>query len=387
MISKRQFSGKRVRLGDVCEICSGGTPKRTIKEYWENGDIPWVKISDISEKYVATTEESITKAGLKNSSAKLLEPGTLLFSIFASIGAVGVLNIPAATNQAIAGLKIHQEEIDRDYLFHYLKSQESITKSSGRGAAQNNINLTILRNMEVPVPELNTQREIALEFESIELQIKSNERQISKLDSLVKSRFVETLDKHGKSKVPLGSLVKVMHIGPFGSALKNDAFVPQSKAACVVYEQKHAISKSIDCNWRYVDEAKRTELKRFEAGPGTILVSCRGTLGKVYRLPDTAPIGIIHPSLMKIEIDDSRVDGVYFVSLLERLFAEEAARAKGSGVKMAIKAKELSRIEVKTPSLKVQREYATFVTQVDKLKFDLGICLFILKEGIFRLSG
>lgn len=189
MISKRQFSGKKVRLGDVCEICSGGTPKRTIKEYWENGDIPWVKISDISEKYVATTEESITKAGLKNSSAKLLEPGTLLFSIFASIGAVGVLNIPAATNQAIAGLKIHQEEIDRDYLFHYLKSQESITKSSGRGAAQNNINLTILRNMEVPVPELNTQREIALEFESIELQIKSNERQISKLDSLVKSRF------------------------------------------------------------------------------------------------------------------------------------------------------------------------------------------------------
>lgn len=104
--SKHQFVGKKVKLGELCEIYSGGTPKRSVSEYWTGGNVPWVKIGDITEKYVSSTEECITQAGLNNSSAKLFKPGTLLYSIFASIGAVGILNILAATNQAIAGLVI-----------------------------------------------------------------------------------------------------------------------------------------------------------------------------------------------------------------------------------------------------------------------------------------
>ena len=106
MTDKPQFVGKKVKLGELCEICSGGTPKRSVAEYWKDGTIPWVKIGDMSEKYVSSTEERITDAGFNNSSVKMLEPGTLLYSIFASIGAVSILKIPATTNQAIAGLKI-----------------------------------------------------------------------------------------------------------------------------------------------------------------------------------------------------------------------------------------------------------------------------------------
>ena len=135
--SKIQFVGKKVKLGELCEICSGGTPKRSVAEYWKDGTIPWVKIGDMSEKYVSSTEERITDAGFNNSSVKMLEPGTLLYSIFASIGAVSILKIPATTNQAIAGLKIKDDSLDRDFLYHYLKSRESISKSSGRGAALN----------------------------------------------------------------------------------------------------------------------------------------------------------------------------------------------------------------------------------------------------------
>ena len=191
MTNKPQFVGERVKLGDLCDICSGGTPKRSVSEYWNEGSIPWVKISDISGKFVSSTEELITEAGLKGSSAKLLAPGTLLYSIFASIGAVGILKIPAATNQAIAGLSIKTDRIERDYLYHFLKSRESLAKSSGRGAAQNNINLTILRGMEVPVPAIGEQKAIVEQLEIIAAQIKQAETQLDQLDSLVKSRFVE----------------------------------------------------------------------------------------------------------------------------------------------------------------------------------------------------
>lgn len=145
----------------------------------------------MSEKYVSSTEERITDAGFNNSSVKMLESGTLLYSIFASIGAVSILKIPATTNQAIAGLKIKDDSLDRDFLYHYLKSRESISKSSGRGAAQNNINLTILRNMQVTLPSIEIQRSIVRNLEMISNQVTIAESHLMDLDALVKSRFVD----------------------------------------------------------------------------------------------------------------------------------------------------------------------------------------------------
>ena len=87
-------------------------------------------------------------------------------------------------------------------------------------------------------------------------------------------------------------------------------------------------------------------------------------------MPDNAPIGIIHPSLMKIEIDKSKLNGVFFSFLLEKLFAEAETRAVGSGVKMAIKAKDLASTEIEYPPLALQQEFADFVSQVDKLRFE-----------------
>lgn len=69
---KPGFNGEWMKLGELCDICSGGTPKRSVPEYWSKGSIPWVKIGDISSKYVSSTEEWITEEGLKGSSAKML---------------------------------------------------------------------------------------------------------------------------------------------------------------------------------------------------------------------------------------------------------------------------------------------------------------------------
>ena len=74
------------RLGDICLIQSGGTPARSHLEYWSNGDIPWVKISDFDGKYLFHTSECITQAGLDNSSAKIFAKGTILYTIFATLG-------------------------------------------------------------------------------------------------------------------------------------------------------------------------------------------------------------------------------------------------------------------------------------------------------------
>ncbi|WP_048057824.1 restriction endonuclease subunit S [Methanothermococcus okinawensis] len=103
---------KLVRLGDIAEkIKAGGTPLRKNKEYWENGTINLVKISDItkSNKYLLDTEEKITENGLKNSSAWLVNEGSILLSMYGTVGEVVINKIPVAITQNIAGILLKKD--------------------------------------------------------------------------------------------------------------------------------------------------------------------------------------------------------------------------------------------------------------------------------------
>jgi len=183
-----------VRLGEIATVKSGGTPRRGNPSYW-GGDIPWVKISDITSFHVSSTEETITEEGLTSSSAKLFPVGTILFTIFATIGKVAILDIEAATNQAIAGIFNISESLDTQYLAHYLQFAGPQMANRGRGMAQDNINLTMLRSLEVPLPPLETQRRIVEEIEAFEEEArriqKAQEESRVVLEQLEKSLLAE----------------------------------------------------------------------------------------------------------------------------------------------------------------------------------------------------
>jgi type I restriction enzyme S subunit len=179
-----------VRLGDVAEISSGGTPSRSVLEYWQNGTIPWVKIGDIKEKYISRTGEMITELGLKNSSAKIIPKGALLYTIFATLGEVGILNIDATTNQAIAGIQF-SDIVNPNYAYYFLKSLKKSVEAIGRGVAQNNINQYILKNILIPLPPLDEQKRIADVLDKASELIKKRKEQIRLMDELAKSLFIE----------------------------------------------------------------------------------------------------------------------------------------------------------------------------------------------------
>ena len=173
-----------VRLNDISSITSGGTPARTNSSFW-NGNIPWVKIGDIRNKYISTTEEKISERGLNSSSAKIFPRGTILYTIFATIGTVGILNIDAATNQAVAGVTFFGE-YSRDYMYYVLIGLKDILVSKGKGMAQMNINLTILKNTPIPIPPLAEQKRIVEKIEELMPLIEDYgkaEEQLSKLNA------------------------------------------------------------------------------------------------------------------------------------------------------------------------------------------------------------
>lgn len=160
-----------VKLEDLTNITAGGTPARNNHRYWDNGQIPWVKISDLSGKYVETTEERITQLGLDNSSAKIFKKGTILYTIFATIGEVAILNIDAATNQAIAGITC-KEPYNLDYMYYVLLVLKDLLVSKAKGVAQVNINQSILKETPIPLAPIEEQKRI----------VEIIEKQFAKLD-------------------------------------------------------------------------------------------------------------------------------------------------------------------------------------------------------------
>ena len=167
------------KMPEVVKWSSGGTPKRTEKEYYENGTIPWLIISDLNNSVVTTSETKITESGLKNSSAKMIPEGTLLVAMYGSIGKLGITGIECCTNQAIAFAK-ELYSVTTKYMFYYLASIKSKLIQNGKGGTQKNISLTVLNSFSVPVPPIEEQRRIVSRIEEL----------FSELDSAV-----ETLQK------------------------------------------------------------------------------------------------------------------------------------------------------------------------------------------------
>ena len=180
------------KLGEICDFISGGTPSKSKNEYWKNGNIPWIKISDFKEKYIKCSDEKITKNGLENSSAKLLKKGTILYTIFASVGKVAILDIEATTNQAIVGINLKEDNsIDKDFLYYFLCSIENNIKKQARGVAQNNINISILKNVCIPILPISSQKNIVKTLKRLEDILENFKQKKILINFLNKSLFIK----------------------------------------------------------------------------------------------------------------------------------------------------------------------------------------------------
>jgi type I restriction enzyme S subunit len=152
-------------LGDVAKTSSGGTPSRRRPEYY-GGPIPWVKSGELRDGRVTRTEESITQLGLTNSSAKLVKPGTLLVALYgATVGKLAVLDIEAATNQAVCAIE-PDSSLLMPYLRLVLRHKRPEIIRSGQGGAQPNISQAILRKLRVPIPPKDRQEIIVSHIET-----------------------------------------------------------------------------------------------------------------------------------------------------------------------------------------------------------------------------
>ena len=160
-----------VRLSDVCETSSGGTPSRSRYDFY-NGSILWVKSGELHSKYVTHSEEKITELGLRHSSAKLFPVNTVLVAMYGvTAGTSAILKCVAATNQAVCGIVADEEKMYYEFLYNTLTFKKNSLFRKRVGTYQLNISQNIIRNIEILLPPLETQKQIASLFQFVEIAI------------------------------------------------------------------------------------------------------------------------------------------------------------------------------------------------------------------------
>ena len=357
------------KLGEIAIIQSGGTPARSIAKYWNGGMIPWVKISDIKSKYTNETEEKITEIGLENSSAKIFHKGTILYTIFATLGETTILNIDAATNQAIAGISLKNDNILLEYLYYYLIAQKEYVQRIGRGVAQNNINMKILRDFDVPVPPRNEQFRIIDKLNRVDNLIHLRSQHIAKLDELVKARFVEMFGTFPANpfRWSIGKIQDVVSDVRYGSSR------PAVEGGKYPYLRMNNITYSGELDLR---DTKRidipdSELDKCTVRRGDVLfnrTNSKELVGKtcVYNRDE---LMVLAGFVIRVRVNE-RIRPEILSAFLNMDFSKRMliGMCKTAIGQANINAKELQNIDLYIPPIELQDQFVTLKNKIDQQK-------------------
>ena len=375
-----------ITLGDLCDIVSGGTPARSNPEFWNGGTIPWIKIGNIKQKYVNEADEFITQAGLDGSSAKMLRKGTLLYTIFATLGDVGILNIDACTNQAIAGITIKDTKtVLPEYLYYYLHSKKKYVNDIGRGVAQNNINMTILRSFKVPLPEVSEQKTIVELLDRVAQIINARQQQVAALDDLIKARFVELFGEpeYNTKSWPVYSLDKLCEVGSSKRIYQNE----QSVTGVPFWRVSDLVSRmetgSADSGL-YIPDEKFEELKQAGLVPtaGDILVTSRGTLGRCYIIKKEDRFYFQDGMISWLSHYTHGITPLYLQFLFSMPgFRKQIDNMQAGSTVAYLSIGMLKKLRVMVPSEEMQKAFASFISQVDKSKFATLVFIHFCKKA------
>lgn len=190
----------KTRLGDICEVQSGGTPLKNQKEYWTNGSINWYSSGELNEIYTNESNEKITPLGLENSNAKLFPKGSLLVGMYDTAAfKMSILDREAAFNQAISGIKPNNK-VDMYFLYLYFTANRELYMKQRAGVRQQNLNKGFICNINIPIPPIEKQKEIVSKVEEERIIIEECKKLIelhqNKINSKIKSIWGDSCENN-----------------------------------------------------------------------------------------------------------------------------------------------------------------------------------------------
>ncbi|WP_076585116.1 restriction endonuclease subunit S [Vibrio ostreicida] len=182
---------ENVALSKLVDIKGGGTPSKANSEYW-NGSIPWASVKDFKSSGLNGASDYITQEGIDKSATSLIPRGNLIVPTRMALGKVAINSVDIAINQDLKALIIKDESVvDTEYLFRCIQSKSEEIVRQGKGATVKGITVDVLKNLQIPLPSLETQQQIAEVLEKADQLRKDSQQMEKELNSLAQSVFIE----------------------------------------------------------------------------------------------------------------------------------------------------------------------------------------------------
>ena len=369
MTSKHQFVGQKVKLSDICSIVSGATPKTTVKDYW-GGDIKWITPSELNDDshVIYNTAKHLTEAGFASARLRMFPEGTVLLTTRAPIGKVAIAGEPMCCNQGFKNL-VCSDAVNNEYLYRYLKNRSSELQVLGRGATFKELSKKEVAAYEINLPPLKRQLEAVEKLALVDKQVVIAKTQLDKLDSLVKSRFIEMFGdpcdaNENRPKVTVSSVCE-LRIGPFGSSLHKDDYISGGHP---LINPSHIIGNSIIPDMALtVSNDKYKSLEAYHLLPGDIVLGRRGEIGRCAVVRDK---GLLCGTGSMILRPRAGVRSEYLQRVVSFPSFRQALERNAVGVTMKnLNARIVGAANIYLPSINQQDDLISFAKQVEKSRF------------------
>lgn len=361
---------EKKRLGDICEIVTGATPKTNIKEFWD-GDINWITPAELTEDTYIINESlrKITTEGVEKTGLKSFPKGTVILSSRAPIGKVAIAGCEMYCNQGFKNL-VCSKQINNRFLYWYLKGHKEYLNSLGRGATFKEISKAIVENIEICLPTLEKQEKYADILEQCNGIIQIKKGQLRKLDTLVKSRFVElfgdpVINSRGWKKALIGDDCFVTKLAGF----EYTQYINYEDSGDVVMVKAQNV-KNGKLNRKelsFVSNEVSDSLPRSQLALGDVVMTYVGAnIGDVAIIDNEYKYHLA-PNVAKIRPDSERYNSIYFMYMLMLLNAY-IVKNSADTAKAALGMERIRKLNVFVPPMELQNQFADFVTSIDKSK-------------------
>lgn len=361
------------KLGEVCEVVTGTTPKTNIPEYWGKGHY-WVTPAELNDTtvYIDKTERQITDEALSKTKLRLLPVGTVLLSSRAPIGKVAIANAEMYCNQGFKNC-ICSEAIYNKYLFYFLRLKKDYLNSLGRGATFKEISKSIVESIKIPLPPLSTQLAIVTELDKINELIRLKKEQLKDFDNLAQSLFYEMFgdpveNEKGWEVKKLKEIVSDNCSISYGIVQPGDGVENGVPVVRPVDMTKTFVSRrGLKNTTKEISESyKRTILKGNE-----ILMCVRGTTGLISMATPELQGCNVTRGITPIECGPTCDKWFIFYQILNPAIQHHIAEyTRGIALKQ-INMKDVRDIPLCLPPLPLQRLFAQRIEQIEREKSEV----------------
>lgn len=359
----------KYKLGDICEIVSGSTPKTSIDEYWD-GDVKWITPAELNDDsyIISDSARKITELAVKKTGLTSFPEGTVILSSRAPIGKVAIAGCEMYCNQGFKNL-ICSDKIINKYLYWFLKRNIHFLNSLGRGATFKEISKAIVSEIEINVPEIEQQKKVVEILEKVSGIIARRKKELSALDDLIKARFVEMfgdpiMNPKGWEVVTIGDIVTEVKYGTSRPAVEGGRY-PYLRMNNLTVDGYLDLS-----DLKYID-IPDDEIEKCVVRKGDVLFNRTNSIelvGKtvVFDLPEEM---VIAGYIIRVRLNEKILPEVLSQYMnLEALKDILRSMAKGAVNQANINAQELQSIKVYLPDMKLQKRFIEIKEQVDKSK-------------------